>query len=82
MFMTIFLFLSPSFSEILLVLLAVLLMFGSDKLPELARGVGKGVRQFKNATGEIQREIKSGMTEVKEVKKKVEDDINSKVKDI
>lgn len=80
--MTIFLFLSPSFSEILLVLLAVLLMFGSDKLPELARGVGKGVRQFKNATGEIQREIKSGMTEVKEVKKKVEDDINSKVKDI
>jgi len=44
-------------SEMLLILVAVLLLFGSKKLPELARGLGKGIKEFKQATDEIKREI-------------------------
>jgi sec-independent protein translocase protein TatA len=43
-------------SEILLVLLAVLLLFGAKKIPELARGLGKGIREFKDASKEVQKE--------------------------
>ena len=44
------LFLSPSGGEIILILIAVLLLFGANKIPELARGLGKGIREIKNAT--------------------------------
>lgn len=44
-------------SEILLILLAVLLLFGADKLPEFARGLGKGIREIKKATDEISNEL-------------------------
>ncbi|MGE4567898.1 MAG: twin-arginine translocase TatA/TatE family subunit, partial [Bacteroidales bacterium] len=43
--------------EIFLVLLFVLILFGADKIPDLAKGLGKGVREFKKASEEIQREI-------------------------
>jgi len=43
-------------SEIFLVLLAVLLLFGAKKIPELARGLGKGIREFKDASKEVQKE--------------------------
>lgn len=43
--------------EIFIVLLFVVLFFGADKLPEIARGLGKGMRQVKDATNEIKREI-------------------------
>ena len=71
------LFLSPSFSEILLVLFLVLLLFGSKKLPDLARGLGKGIREFKDATGEIQKEIRSGMNEAEKPIQKINQTINS-----
>jgi len=45
--------------EIFVVLLFVLILFGADKIPELAKGLGKGVREFKKASEEIQREIAS-----------------------
>ncbi len=44
-------------SEILVVLLAVLLLFGSKRIPEVARMLGKGIREFRRATEEIKREI-------------------------
>lgn len=75
-----FLFISPSGGELVMVLVVVLMLFGSKKLPELARGLGKGIREFKDATGEIQKEIKSGMTEVTEVKKSVEDKVKNTFK--
>lgn len=50
--------------ELVLVFLVVLLFFGSDKIPELARGLGKGVREFKNAASGVQREIEEGMKDV------------------
>ena len=43
--------------EILVVLLLVVMLFGADKIPEIARGLGKGMRQMKNATNDIKREI-------------------------
>jgi sec-independent protein translocase protein TatA len=44
-------------SEIFLVLLAVLLLFGAKKIPELAKGLGKGIREFKDATQGVQDEL-------------------------
>ncbi len=43
--------------ELFVVILIVVLLFGADKLPEIARGLGKGMRQIKDATNDIKREI-------------------------
>jgi sec-independent protein translocase protein TatA len=43
--------------EIILIMLVALLLFGGDKLPELARGLGKGIRDFKDASEGVKREI-------------------------
>jgi len=45
--------------EIIIVLLLVVMLFGADKIPEIARGLGKGMRQMKNATNDIKREIQN-----------------------
>ena len=50
----------PGMSEWLIILLVVVLLFGGKKIPELMRGLGKGVREFKNAaneTDEVKKEI-------------------------
>ncbi len=44
-------------TEILLILLVVLLLFGARRIPEIARGLGKGIREFKDATNDIKREL-------------------------
>jgi sec-independent protein translocase protein TatA len=75
------LFLGLGAQEVIVILFIVLLMFGSKKLPELARGLGKGIREFKDATGDIQNEIRKGMHEVEKPIREVEKDINSKVKE-
>ena len=46
-------------AEIFVILLIVVMLFGADKLPEIARGLGKGMRQIKDATNDIKREIKN-----------------------
>mgnify|MGYP006427193789 CR=1 FL=1 len=43
--------------EIILIFLVVLLIFGAKRIPEIARGLGKGIREFKDATSEISREL-------------------------
>tara|TARA_B000000460_G_C21313862_1_gene305565 strand:+ start:297 stop:494 length:198 start_codon:yes stop_codon:yes gene_type:complete len=45
--------------EIGLIILVVIILFGGKKLPELARGLGLGLREFKKATREIKDEVKS-----------------------
>lgn len=45
-------------SEILLIALVVLLFFGGKKIPELMKGLGKGVRSFKEGMSEIEKDIK------------------------
>jgi sec-independent protein translocase protein TatA len=49
--------------ELLLVLAIALIFFGGDKMPDLARGLAKGIREFKKATGEVEREFKRVMDE-------------------
>ncbi|MCO6147097.1 twin-arginine translocase TatA/TatE family subunit [Flavobacterium sp. NRK1] len=43
--------------EFFFIILVVLMLFGSDKIPEIARGLGKGMQQLKNATNDIKSEI-------------------------
>lgn len=50
--------------EIFLIIMVVLLLFGGKKIPELARGLGKGIREFKNASSGIDKD-----DEQKELKK-------------
>jgi sec-independent protein translocase protein TatA len=50
-------------SEIIIIVLVVLLFFGAKKIPELMQGLGKGIREFKKATRDIEEDI------TKEVKK-------------
>ena len=45
--------------EIALILLVVLIFFGAKRIPELARGVGRGIREFKDATSEVRNSIES-----------------------
>ena len=61
---SILLFLNLGGGEIIVVLLIVLLFFGSKKIPELARGLGRGIREFKDATSGVQREIEESMKDV------------------
>jgi sec-independent protein translocase protein TatA len=49
--------------EILLILFVVLLLFGAKKIPELARGLGKGIREFKDATSGIKDELERSVNE-------------------
>jgi sec-independent protein translocase protein TatA len=60
--------------EIVVVVIVVLLLFGGKKIPELARGIGKGIRDFRNAVDEndITKDIKDVGDELKNVKKDVE----------
>jgi TatA/E family protein of Tat protein translocase len=51
-------------SEILLILLAILVLFGADKLPELARGLGKGLNEIRKASDEIKNELLQHTAEI------------------
>lgn len=47
----------PGISQLLIIFIVVLLLFGAKRIPEIARGLGKGIREFKDATREITSEI-------------------------
>ncbi|HXG48952.1 MAG TPA: twin-arginine translocase TatA/TatE family subunit [Methylomirabilota bacterium] len=47
--------------EIVLILAVVLILFGAKKLPELAKGLGQGIKEFKKATTDVQSEISRAM---------------------
>lgn len=59
----------PSGGEWLWIILAIIILFGGKKIPELARGIGKGIREFNDAKTGIKNEIENGMKENKEDKK-------------
>ncbi|HTL80842.1 MAG TPA: twin-arginine translocase TatA/TatE family subunit [Bacteroidia bacterium] len=60
----IILFLNLGTGEIMLIMMFIVMFFGADKLPEMARALGKGMREMKNATAEIQREIEKSSAEI------------------
>lgn len=49
--------------ELLLILVVVLIFFGGEKLPELARGMGKAINEFKKAASDVEHEFKRAMDE-------------------
>ncbi len=58
----------PGGSEWILIVLAVLILFGGRKIPEFMRGIGRGIREFNDAKSNVKKEIEEGMSET-EVKK-------------
>jgi len=61
----------PGGMELVAIIFVILLLFGGRKIPELMRGLGKGIREFNNARATIEGEIKEGMKEAD--KKKLEE---------
>jgi sec-independent protein translocase protein TatA len=59
------LFAMPGWTEMLIIALFIIIFFGAKKIPEIARGMGKGIREFKDATKEIKNEINESSKEEK-----------------
>ncbi len=59
-------FAMPGGMELVLIVLVVLIFFGAKKIPELAKGLGKGIREFKDATKEVKKEIEDSEKVIKE----------------
>ncbi len=57
------------FQEVLLIALVVLLFFGGKKIPELMKGLGKGVKSFKDGMRDVENEVKAPVEEMKEADK-------------
>lgn len=58
--------------EIVVILVVFILLFGAKKLPELARGVGKSIKEFKKATSTIEDDLRNAMEEEPAPKKPIE----------
>lgn len=69
-----FLISMPGGSEWILIILVVLLLFGGKKIPELMRGVGRGMREFNDAKNNVKSEIEEGMKD-KDYSREVKRDI-------
>ncbi len=67
--MTNILLFMPGGTEIIIILIVVVLLFGGKKIPELMRGLGKGVKDFKNAASEVEEVKKDVTNSVKEIDK-------------
>ncbi len=76
---SIFLFLNLGGGEVAIVILVVIMFFGSDKLPGLAKGLGKGIREINDAKNQIQNEIAKGTEGFKEELQKHTADIQSEI---
>ena len=86
MYATVFLFISGA--EVFFIMFIVVMVFGADKIPDIARGLGKGMRQLKDATEDIKQEIqksadKQGIdtTFVKDIKQEI-DKVKDNVTDV
>ncbi|MBT27859.1 MAG: twin-arginine translocase TatA/TatE family subunit [Flavobacteriaceae bacterium] len=69
-------------AEIFVIFLIVLLLFGADKIPDIAKGLGKGIRQVKDATQEIKTEIQKSAKSKGVNTKSISDQIDKVKEDI
>ncbi|MGB4770680.1 MAG: twin-arginine translocase TatA/TatE family subunit [Chitinophagaceae bacterium] len=53
----------PGGSEWIIIVIAVLILFGGRKIPEFMRGIGRGIREFNDAKTNVKKEIEEGMNE-------------------
>jgi sec-independent protein translocase protein TatA len=60
--------------EMIVVFFAILLLFGGKKIPELMRGLGRGVREFNDARANVTKELQAGMKEAEQERIKIEED--------
>lgn len=67
--------------EIFVIMLIVIMVFGADKIPDIARGLGKGMRQVKDATNDIKREINDTSKE-HNIDNSIVKDINNEIKGV
>ena len=67
--------------EIFIVMIVVLLLFGANKIPEIAKGLGKGMREFRKATDDIKKEINDHTSEIKQDINKFKDDLTKENED-
>lgn len=51
--------------ELIVIFLIIIVLFGAKKIPDLARGLGRGIREFKDASKEVKDEIEQGIKEEK-----------------
>ena len=68
--------------EIAIVFIVVLLLFGSKKIPDLARGLGKGMREFKKATDDIKKEMQDNSSDIVSDFKDIQKDITKGTQDV
>lgn len=68
-------------TEIVVILLIVVMLFGADKIPELARGLGQGMRQLRDATEDIKKEIRENADDINPISD-IKDDIKEATKDL
>ncbi|UCG28392.1 MAG: twin-arginine translocase TatA/TatE family subunit [Bacteroidales bacterium] len=66
-------------SEIFIILVVVLILFGAKKIPEIAKGLGKGMREFKKATDDIKREINESSSDIKKDISEMKDNIEEQL---
>lgn len=57
----------PGGPELFVIVFVILLLFGAKKIPDLARGMGRGIREFKDATKEIKKEVDEAGKASKEI---------------
>jgi sec-independent protein translocase protein TatA len=67
--------------EIMIIMVIVVVVFGPKKIPEIARGLGKGIRQVKDATNEIKKDIKE-TSEKNSIDTDIAQDINKEIADV
>jgi sec-independent protein translocase protein TatA len=67
-------------AEVFVILLVILLLFGSKKIPDLARGLGKGIKEFKKATEDIKKEINENSAGISKDIKDIKDDLTGNLK--
>lgn len=75
------LFLGLSPGEIMIILVAIVILFGAKKLPEIARGLGKGMQEFRKAADDIKKEINDSTSDIMKDIKDANDDINNTLED-
>jgi sec-independent protein translocase protein TatA len=75
----------PGGSEWIFIILAIVLLFGGKKIPELMKGIGKGMREFKDAKENVKSEIEEGMKEkdkeqeIRELRQQLQDSKQAQV---
>lgn len=66
--------------EIFIILVVALILFGAKKLPDIAKGIGKGMREFRKATDDIKREFDESTKDVQDDIRDMSDSVNKDLK--